>query len=113
MDGAGSHKTPSAMKTFLAIAALILLAANLFLGVVGTDILEERNAARAERDSVLNGWNASVQELTALRAHTDSLRAYTDSVVMAYPPAPVVIRRALKTFEYAPLGMAVDTLSAE
>jgi hypothetical protein len=64
-------------------------------------------------DSLVKGWSADVEKLTALQAHTDSLRAYTDSVVMAYPPAPVVIRRALKTFEYAPLGMAVDTLSAE
>jgi len=73
----------------------------------------ERGEWRVREDSLVNGWNASVQELTALQAHTDSLRAYTDSVAMAYPPAPVVIRKALKTFEYAPLGMAVDTLSAE
>ncbi len=94
-----------------AVAVLILAAA---LVHVELSIMDgERGEWRVREDSLLAGWNASVQELTALQAHTDSLRAYTDSVVMAYPPAPVVIRRALKVFEFAPLQMAVDTLSAE
>ncbi len=94
-----------------AVAVLILSAALVHVELSTMD--GERGEWRVREDSLVNGWNASVQELTALQAHTDSLRAYTDSVVMAYPPDPVVIRRALKAFEYAPLETAVDTLNAE
>jgi len=94
-----------------AVAVLILAAALVHVELSTMDV--ERGEWRVREDSLVKGWNASVQELTALQAHTDSLRAYTDSVVMAYPPDPVVIRRALKAFEYAPLETAVDTLNAE
>ena len=93
----------------VAVLALAAVFVHAELSVMDVD----RQEWRTKQDSLVNGWNASVAELTALRAHTDSLRAYTDSVAMMYPPEPIVIRRALKTFEYAPLGMAVDTLSAE
>ena len=95
------------------VALIVLLAAAMLVHLELGSMDEERQEWRAKQDSLLRGWDASRSELTALRAHTDSLKAYTDSVAMMYPPAPVVIRRALKTFEYAPLGMAVDTLSAE
>ena len=94
-----------------AVAILILAAALVHVELSTMDV--ERGEWRVKQDSLISGWNASVQELTALRAHTDSLRAFTDSVAMMYPPAPIVIRRALKAFEYAPLATAVDTLNAE
>jgi hypothetical protein len=46
-------------------------------------------------------------------AYTDSLKAYTDSAVMSYPPAPVVKEKAWKFFEFAPLSQAIDSLNAE
>lgn len=101
------------MKTLLAIAALILLAANLFLGYVGTDILEERNAARAERDSIAVLLTKATQQADSALAVADGLVRYIDSV-NTQTPTPVIVReRALELMRFAPLQQAVDSLEAE
>ncbi len=68
---------------------------------------------RSEQDSLRAELDAKDIRIAGLMAYTDSLKAYTDSAVMSYPPAPVVKERAWKFFEFAPLQQATDTLDTE
>lgn len=102
------------MKYFgFAVALVVLVMSMILLRAELRSMDEERGEWRTERDSLRRGWEATIGELMAQRDTTDALRAYTDRMVFAFPPQPVIIRKALKAFEFAPLGTAVDTLSAE
>ena len=102
------------MKYFgFAVALVVLIMSVILLRAELRSMDEERGEWHTERDSLRRGWDATIGELMAQRDTTDALRAYTDSMVFAFPPQPVIIRKALKAFEFAPLGTAVDTLSAE
>lgn len=101
------------MKTFLAIAAVILLAAFLFTGYVGTGIVEERNAARRERDSLAVLLTKATAQADSALDVADGYVRYIDSV-NAHTPNPVIVReRALELMRFAPLQQAVDSLNAE
>ena len=97
----------------ITIALVVLIMSVILLRAELRSMDDERSEWNTERDSLRMGWEATIGELRAQRDTTDALRAYTDSMVFAFPPQPVIIRKALKAFEFAPLQTAVDTLSAE
>ncbi len=102
------------MKYFgFAVALVVLIMSVILLRAELRSMDDERNEWRTERDSLRRGWEATLWELRAQRDTTDALRAYTDSMVFAFPPQPVIIRKALKTMEYAPLERAIDSLEVQ
>ena len=102
------------MKYFgFAVALVVLVMSVILLRAELRSMDDERSEWHTERDSLRRGWEATLGELRAQRDTTDALRAYTDSMVFSFPPQPVIIRKALKAFEFAPLQTAIDTLNAE
>ena len=96
---------------FVTIAAIFLCF--YLLSEQSKDMDRERTDMIAMEDSLRNEARLWQDSAAYHRANADTLARLLDSARMVYPPAPVIIRRSLKMMEFAPLKVAIDTLSAE